>query len=115
VEGLRPSRLCPTRMPLPRPAAMVYKLGQFDITSCNAMPIYEYNCTACGHHFDHLARTLRDTAKKCPKCGATKLQKGFSSFAARVPTAASKACDSCVTSPACPSAGRGRCGYGCGG
>ena len=77
------------------------------------MPIYEYQCEKCHHTFDHLARNLRDTAKTCPKCGATQLNKAFSSFAARVPTAAGKACDSCTTSPACPSAGRG-CGCGCG-
>ena len=78
------------------------------------MPIYEYSCSACGHHFDHLARTLQDAAKLCPKCGATKLQKGFSPFAARVPNTASKACDSCSTSPSCPSAGKHSCGGGCG-
>ena len=76
------------------------------------MPIYEYSCNTCGHTFDHLARTLQDTAQTCPKCGATKLHKGFSSFAARVPTAASKACDSCRTSPSCPAAGTHRCGGG---
>jgi len=74
------------------------------------MPIYEYTCSACGHTFDYLARNLRDAAKACPKCGAGKLRKGFSSFAAHVPTAASKACDSCRTSPACPAAGKRGCG-----
>lgn len=78
------------------------------------MPIYEYNCNACGHTFDHLARNLRDTAKTCPKCGAAKLRKGFSAFAARVPNAASKACDSCSTNPTCPGAGKRGCGCGCG-
>ena len=78
------------------------------------MPIYEYHCSKCGHTFDHLARNLQDGAKACPKCGAAKLRKAFSSFAARVPTAASKACDSCSTSPACPSAGKRGCGCGCG-
>ena len=75
------------------------------------MPIYEYSCATCGHTFDHLARTLSDIAKSCPKCGAVKPQKGFSSFAARVPTAAAKACDRCSTNPSCPMAGK----HGCGG
>jgi putative FmdB family regulatory protein len=78
------------------------------------MPIYEYTCEKCGHAFEHLARTLADVAEKCPKCGAAKVSKGFSSFAARVPTGASKTCDSCSTSPACPAAGKGGCGCGCG-
>lgn len=78
------------------------------------MPIYEYSCTTCGHTFDHLARNLQDVATTCPKCGKHKLSKGFSSFAARVPSAASKACDSCSTSPSCPSAGKHGCGgFGC--
>ncbi|MFA7173264.1 MAG: zinc ribbon domain-containing protein [Kiritimatiellia bacterium] len=39
------------------------------------MPIYEYTCKKCGHHFDHMARTLSDHAKQCPKCRAPKLVK----------------------------------------
>ena len=77
------------------------------------MPIYEYTCSRCGASFEHLARTLVDVAKACPKCGAPKPRKAFSSFAARVPTAASKACDTCRTGPSCPSAGKGCCGGGC--
>ena len=75
------------------------------------MPIYEYVCSACGHAFEHLARTLADGARTCPKCGAARPRKAFSTFAPRVPTAASKACDACRTGPTCPSAGRG-CGAG---
>lgn len=78
------------------------------------MPIYEYVCRACGKSFEHLARTLSDAARKCPSCGAAKPVKQFSSFAARVPTAAGKACDSCATGPTCPTAGRGCCGGSCG-
>ena len=78
------------------------------------MPIYEYACAKCGHAFEHLARTLKDTPAACPSCGAPKPRKGFSAFSPRVPSAASRACDSCTTSPACPSAGKGRCGHACG-
>jgi putative FmdB family regulatory protein len=49
------------------------------------MPIYEYRCHACGHTFEHLARTLSDTAKTCPKCGARKPDKQLSTFNASVP------------------------------
>ena len=75
------------------------------------MPIYEYTCIKCGHAFDHLARNLGDGAKTCPKCGAARPRKAFSSFAARVPTTASRSCDSCRTNPSCPMAGK----HGCGG
>ncbi len=73
------------------------------------MPIYEYVCEACGHTFDHLARTLSDRARICPKCGAAKLRKALSSFAPHMASAASKACDRCSTNPSCPHAGGG-CG-----
>ena len=73
------------------------------------MPIYEYTCETCGHTFDHLARTLTDHARTCPKCGKAKLRKGLSSFAPRMATAASRACDRCSTNPTCPHAGAG-CG-----
>lgn len=48
------------------------------------MPIYEYQCKKCGHTFDHLARTLSDTAKTCPKCGARHPTKRPSTFRASV-------------------------------
>ena len=48
------------------------------------MPIYEYQCKKCGHTFDHFARTLTDTAKKCPKCGAHNPAKQLSTFSASV-------------------------------
>ena len=48
------------------------------------MPIYEYTCKKCGATFEHLARTLSDTAEKCPKCGARKPVKNLSTFSARV-------------------------------
>lgn len=34
------------------------------------MPLYEYQCTACGHAFENLVRSAdRDRNQKCPKCG----------------------------------------------
>ncbi|MEI6210738.1 MAG: zinc ribbon domain-containing protein [bacterium] len=78
------------------------------------MPIYEYTCQKCNHVFDHLARNQKDVAKQCPSCGAAKLTKGLSSFVARVPTPATRACDTCRTSPTCPTAGKFGCGGACG-
>lgn len=69
------------------------------------MPIYEYTCKACGHAFEHLARTLSDKPAACPKCGAKQFAKQFSTFA---PTAATpKGCGSCADAPACASLRRG--------
>jgi putative FmdB family regulatory protein len=33
------------------------------------MPVYEYQCGACGHEFEREQRISEDPIKKCPKCG----------------------------------------------
>ena len=33
------------------------------------MPIYEYECTSCGSHFEFLEKVNEAPTKKCPKCG----------------------------------------------
>jgi putative FmdB family regulatory protein len=45
------------------------------------MPIYEYVCMSCESHFEELVR-YDDESPKCPDCGAVKVQKQFSVFAA---------------------------------
>lgn len=72
------------------------------------MPIYEYTCSACGHAFEHLARTLSDKPATCPACGAKKLSKRFSTFAAAA--ARAKGCGSCASEAACPASRAGGCG-----
>lgn len=32
------------------------------------MPIYEYECTSCHHHFDLMQKISDPPAKQCPKC-----------------------------------------------
>jgi putative FmdB family regulatory protein len=32
------------------------------------MPIYEYQCTSCHHHFDLIQKINAEPAKQCPKC-----------------------------------------------
>lgn len=32
------------------------------------MPIYEYQCTACHHHFDLIQKISDTPIKQCPKC-----------------------------------------------
>ena len=33
------------------------------------MPIYEYECTKCGHRFEKIQKFSDRTVKKCPECG----------------------------------------------
>lgn len=32
------------------------------------MPIYEYECTSCHHHFDLMQKINAEPIKQCPKC-----------------------------------------------
>ncbi len=35
------------------------------------MPIYEYACGSCGHHFEAKQKFTDDPITKCPECGQT--------------------------------------------
>ena len=37
------------------------------------MPTYEYECDACGHHFEVLQSMTEPKLRKCPKCKKLKL------------------------------------------
>ena len=39
------------------------------------MPIYEYQCKACGHQQEYLQRLNEAPQTKCPKCGKKSLKK----------------------------------------
>lgn len=39
------------------------------------MPIYEYQCQECGHHFDAMQKISDDPLKECPSCKANALKK----------------------------------------
>ena len=39
------------------------------------MPIYEYQCEACGHQFDIIQKISDDKLTVCPKCNEHKLKK----------------------------------------
>ena len=45
------------------------------------MPIYEYACRACGHHFEHLLLPAAKTDPACPACRSQDLEKLMSGFA----------------------------------
>ena len=70
------------------------------------MPIYEFQCEACGRESEILVRSTRWEGTPCPKCGSPKLVKKLSVFASSVAGAASEA--ACTGQPkSC-----GRCGTG---
>lgn len=45
------------------------------------MPIYEYQCIACGHEEEFFQKVADAPLKKCPACGKNKLKKVLSSTA----------------------------------
>jgi putative FmdB family regulatory protein len=45
------------------------------------MPIYEFVCMSCESHYEELVR-LDDANPPCPECGATKVARQLSVFAA---------------------------------
>lgn len=45
------------------------------------MPIYEYQCGACGHHLEALQKFSDAPLVDCPECGKSALQKQVSASA----------------------------------
>jgi putative FmdB family regulatory protein len=43
------------------------------------MPLYEYECTACGHRFEQIRKFSDPPVETCPNCGEAKVQKLVSS------------------------------------
>ncbi len=37
------------------------------------MPTYDYECRACGHHFEHFQSMTSKKLRKCPECEQRKL------------------------------------------
>lgn len=48
------------------------------------MPIYEYQCQACGHAFEALQKFADEALKDCPACSQTMLQKRVSAAGFRL-------------------------------
>ena len=67
-----------------------------------AMPIYEYDCRACGHGFEELV--LGSETPLCPSCEGTNLEKRQSTFG----VSGGRAGSTPVTLP--PPSGSGSCG-----
>ncbi|MFT4614254.1 MAG: putative FmdB family regulatory protein [Bacteroidia bacterium] len=47
------------------------------------MPIYEYQCQACGHEFEALRKISDDPLQDCPSCKEAELKKKVSAAAFR--------------------------------
>lgn len=39
------------------------------------MPLHEFQCRKCGHRFERIQKFSDSDPKKCPKCGAGKLER----------------------------------------
>ena len=48
------------------------------------MPIYEYECTACGHTLEKLQKVSEAPLSQCPECNETSLQKLISAAGFRL-------------------------------
>jgi putative FmdB family regulatory protein len=48
------------------------------------MPIYEYECTSCGHRLESIQKISDEPLKICPSCQAPKLKKLISAAAFRL-------------------------------
>jgi putative FmdB family regulatory protein len=48
------------------------------------MPIYEYECTDCGHEFEIMCKISDGPLSRCPSCGKESLQKLISKVAFRL-------------------------------
>ncbi|MFA0811300.1 FmdB family zinc ribbon protein [Microbulbifer epialgicus] len=48
------------------------------------MPIYEYQCNACGHEMEALQRMSDDPLKDCPACEQAELRKKISAVGFRL-------------------------------
>ena len=46
------------------------------------MPLYEYECRACGHDFEALVRPSDTAGPECPSCKSQDLERLLSTFAA---------------------------------
>jgi putative FmdB family regulatory protein len=43
------------------------------------MPLYEYECSACGHRFERIQKFSDPPVEECPNCGKNNVQKLMSS------------------------------------
>jgi len=62
------------------------------------MPLYEYECSACGQCFEQLRGLAeRDDELECPKCGKKSARRRMSTFSSAGRTTSSLGSASCGT------------------
>lgn len=66
------------------------------------MPIFEYECSQCGHVTSFLEKVGAKGPHKCEQCGSNKTKKAFSTFAAQVAPSAAPV-PSCANAGSCQS------------
>ena len=72
---------------------------KFEVTP---MPIFEFECGKCRHHFEHLCLSGGEAETlTCPECGSPKIAKLMSAFAGRTGSASGAGCGSC-SATSCP-------------
>lgn len=57
----------------PHVASLALYFTGFD--RCNAMPIYEYRCSACEHELEKIQRMSDAALTDCPECGEAQLRR----------------------------------------
>ncbi|MBV5341276.1 MAG: zinc ribbon domain-containing protein [Deltaproteobacteria bacterium] len=58
------------------------------------MPIYEYVCIECGHHFEKLQKSGVTCELKCPTCGSMEVKKEISAFSSAGSPSSTSGCAS---------------------
>jgi putative FmdB family regulatory protein len=51
---------------------------------CQTMPIYAFECDACGHQFDRLQKLSDADPTECPSCGAAQVRRQLTAPAFRL-------------------------------
>jgi putative FmdB family regulatory protein len=64
-------------------AEALFSSGRLKQTRIN-MPIYEYDCTDCGHQFETMRKISDEPLTTCPSCGKESLKKLISKVAFRL-------------------------------
>jgi putative FmdB family regulatory protein len=62
------------------------------------MPIFEYNCSKCKHHFETVVLSTREKIA-CPKCQSNAVEKQLSVFSSRASGRQADASGGCGCTP----------------
>jgi putative FmdB family regulatory protein len=70
------------------------------------MPIYEYTCKDCDSQFEKFVRSMTsEVAVKCPHCGGTHVNKGWSVFGTNAPSGGFDGLSASAAASACSTGG----------